>query len=229
MIKAIALDDEPLALEVLSAYCEETHEIELKGAFTQSVEALNYLEKHPVDLIFLDIEMPAISGIDFFKGLQHDLMVIFTTAYVEYAIEGFELDAIDYLLKPIEQSRFKKAIHKALDYYQYKKGLSTSTLFIKADYSVKKVDTQDIWYIEGMADYLRIHLKQEKPVVARMTMKEIINRLPDDFIRVHRSFIVPLSGVNQYRNRKLTLGSVEVPVGKTYIELIQQRFGQGKP
>ena len=200
-MKAIAIDDEPLALKIIDSFCQMNEKVQLVKTFLKPKDALKYLENFPVDLIFLDIQMPSVSGIDFYKELKRDIMVIFTTAHSEYAIEGFNLNAIDYLLKPFTGERFEQAVAKAIDYFTY----TTNTgvvkqpfIYVRADYSLIKIDLQDVIYIEGLNDYLRIHLKNAKPVVARMTLKAIMEKLPSsEFLRVHRSYIVSLSSVQK--------------------------------
>ncbi len=231
MMKAIAIDDEPLALEVLKGYCEKVEFIHLEQTFTKTTEAKDYSEKHPFDLLFLDIRMPAISGIDFFKNFEKEVMVIFTTAYSEYAIEGFNLNAIDYLLKPFEFDRFLHSVNKAREYYEYihsAKSKEATYLFVQADYRLQKIVIEDILYIEGMADYLRIHLLNRKPVVARMTMKDISQQLPSHFMRVHRSYIVPLARIESVRNKTIFIHQREIPVGKTYFKEFITFFGRNR-
>ncbi len=199
MMKAIALDDEPLALTVIDSFCEQSDKVQLVKSFLKPNDALRYIENFPVDLIFLDIQMPSVSGIDFFRDLKRDIMVIFTTAHSEYAIEGFNLNAVDYLLKPFTIERFNQAVLKAHEFYNYTNNASNTKqpyIYIRADYSLLKIDLQDIIYIEGLNDYLRIHLRNQKPVVARMTLKALYEKLPaNDFLRVHRSYIVSMLSI----------------------------------
>ncbi|MRX69308.1 two component transcriptional regulator, LytTR family [Flavobacterium resistens] len=220
MIKAIALDDEPLALDILQSLCETIDYIELDKVFTRSDEAFKYLKKYPVDLLFLDINMPSISGLDFYKKLPHKTMVIFTTAYSEFAVEGFTLSATDYLLKPISLSRFKQATEKALSQWKLQnQNIEQQHLFIRADYSLIKILFSDILYIEGLDDYLKIHIQNQKTVVARMTLKAILQKLPEtEFIRVHRSFIVPISKIEKIRNKVIFIERAEIPVSASYEE-----------
>lgn len=220
MINAIAIDDEPLALTVIQSLCNKTESVNLQKTFTQPNEALKYLRKFPVDLIFCDIQMPAMTGINLVKSMQQNAMVIFTTAFSEYAAVSYELNAIDYLLKPINQKRFTQAIDKALEYFDYvnKKDQSADkTIFIRADFSLVKIPLTDILYVEGLADYLRIYVKDRKPIVARMTMKEMMEKLPSaDFIRVHRSFILPFGKIEAVRGATIFIGDKEFPIGRTY-------------
>jgi DNA-binding LytR/AlgR family response regulator len=218
MIKAIAIDDEPLALKVIEHFCREVDFIELEKTFTKPNEALSHLQKFPVDLLFLDINMPSLNGIELYKALQQNTMVIFTTAYSEYAVESYALNAIDYLLKPFTQERFNQALAKANEYYQYiNKQNITNYLFIRADYSLVKINIADILYIEGLDDYVKIHLHQQKIIVARITMKSMLEKLPaTEFFRVHRSYIIPLNRVEQVRNKTIKIGEVEIPIGNSY-------------
>lgn len=228
MIKAIALDDEPLALEILQSLCDTIEYIELKKTFTKSDEAFKYLKKYPVDLLFLDINMPSISGLDFYKKLPHKTMVIFTTAYSEFAVEGFTLSATDYLLKPISLSRFQQAAEKAfLQWKLQNQNIEQQYLFIRADYSLIKILFSDILYIEGLDDYLKIHIQNQKTVVARMTLKAILQKLPEtEFIRVHRSFIIPISKISKIRNKIIFIGQAEIPISVSYEEAFSKLFDQ---
>lgn len=230
MIKAIALDDEPPALDVISSFCQLTDSVELVKTFTRAEEAAKYLAQFPVDLLFLDINMPSISGIDFKKNLNQDVMVIFTTAYSEFAIEGFNLNAVDYLLKPFTPERFLQATSKATAYYQF---LHQNTLAkpdyinIRVDYALVKVKLEDILLIEGLDDYLKIHLREQKPLVTRMTMKAITDKLPQSlFVRVHRSYIVPLAKIEAVRNKLIYINGEEIPIGNSYEKGFYEVFGK---
>jgi DNA-binding LytR/AlgR family response regulator len=230
MIKAIAIDDEPPALRLIENFCSRTEEISLEKTFTMPAEALKHLRKFPADLVFLDIQMPSANGLDFYKSIRQDTMVIFTTAYSEYAVEGFNLSAVDYLLKPFTFKRFQQAIAKAMDYYNYKKqgsGEASRYIFIRADYSLLKIALVDIIYIEGLDDYLKIHLAGSNPIVARMTMKAMIEKLPErDFIRVHRSYIIPFNRIESYRNKTILVAGEEIPTGSSYEENFLKRFNR---
>lgn len=228
MINAIAIDDEPLALKVIASHCEKTDFISLQKTFTHPTEALKYLRQYPVDLVFVDVKMPSISGINLVKALEQNTMVIFTTAFSEYAVTSYELNAIDYLLKPINYVRFLAAATKAQEYYtriSKQNSAEEKYIFVRADFSLVKIRLADITYVEGMADYLKIFIKDRKTVVARMTMKEMLEKLPsDDFIRVHRSFIVPFSSIQSVRNNVIYLAEREVPIGRTYTEAFSKRY-----
>ncbi|WP_298222022.1 LytTR family DNA-binding domain-containing protein [Flavobacterium sp.] len=220
MITAIAIDDEPLGLKIIAHYCDQIDFISLEKTFTKQSEALKHLKKFPVDLLFLDIQMPSRNGIDFYKMLEHNPMVIFTTAYSEYAVEGFNVNATDYLLKPFSFERFLQAAEKARSVYETKNQVQSTErqyLFIRADYSLHKILIADILFIEGLDDYLKIHIQNQKKIVTRMTMKSILEKLPaSEFLRVHRSFIIPISKIEKVRNKIIYIGDEEIPVSGSY-------------
>lgn len=228
MIKAIALDDEPPALEVIKNFCGLTDYIDLVKTFSKAEEAMKYLSNFPVDLLFLDINMPSISGIELKKKIDPRTMVIFTTAYSEFAIEGFNLNAVDYLLKPFTPERFLQATEKAKAYYQFihQNALARPDhILIRVNYVLTRVTLNDILFIEGLDDYLKIHLKGQRPIVTRMTMKAILEKLPQsDFVRVHRSFIVPLSKIETVRNKFILIGGEEIPIGVSYESKFFEQF-----
>ncbi|TAF72741.1 MAG: DNA-binding response regulator [Bacteroidetes bacterium] len=228
MIKAIAIDDEPLALKVIQALCDKTDFIQLEKTFTQPTEALKHLRKFPADLIFVDIHMPSMTGIKLVEALEQNTMVIFSTAFSEYAAKSYELNAIDYLLKPISQKRFEQATQKAKEFYDFiqkKDQTAEKYIFIRADFSLIKIALADILYIEGLADYLKIHIKDRKTIITRMTMKDMVEKLPsNDFIRVHRSFILPFSKIQAVRNLTIFIENQEIPIGRTYVDEFNSRY-----
>lgn len=228
MITAIAIDDEPPALRVIERFCAGFDFITLQKTFTRTDEAQKHLRKYPVDLLFLDIQMPALSGIDFYKSVAQHTMVIFTTAFSEYAVEGFNLSAVDYLLKPFTRERFAQAVQKACDYAGYlRQGrhATQESLYVRADYSLIKIPLKDILYIEGLDDYIRIRLEGQKPVVARMTMKAVLDKLPpQEFVRVHRSYIVPMQAIRQVRNKVISIADTEISIGSSYEEAFFEKF-----
>lgn len=228
MINAIAIDDEPLALTVIKSLSDKNENINLQRTFTQPSEAVRYLHKYPVDLIFCDIQMPAMTGINLVKALRQKTMVIFTTAFSEYAAVSYELNAIDYLLKPINLKRFTQAIDKAQEYFDYisKKNQNTDkNIFVRADFSLVKISLADILYIEGLADYLKIHIQDRKTIVARMSMKDMMEKLNSmDFIRVHRSFILPFNKIEAVRGTTIFIGDKEFPIGRTYSDDFFNRY-----
>ena len=228
MIRAIAIDDEPLALKVIENLCGKTAQIELQKTFTEPNEALKHLRKYPTDLIFVDIQMPAMNGISLVKAIEQNTMVIFTTAFSEYAAVSYELNAIDYLHKPISRRRFEQAVAKAVELHGYlgtKDQAGEKFIFVRADLSLVKIALAEILYIEGWADYLKIFVPDRKPIVTRMPMKEMLEKLPaQDFIRVHRSYILPLERIQALRNNVIVTAEKEIPVGKTYLEEIQRLY-----
>lgn len=230
MIKTIAIDDETPALKVIENFCSKVPFLKLEKTFNKPNEALAYVNRFPVDLLFLDVNMPAINGIDLYKSLNQGTMVIFTTAYSEYAVEGFNLSAVDYLLKPFTFERFEQATTKAFDFYNYQHQKDTDEqkfLFIRADYSLHKIAVEDLLFIEGLDDYLKIHIHNTKPLVARMTIKAMLEKLPQkEFVRVHRSYIVPLKRIESVRNKMISLGDAEIPIGASYEKTFFERFGK---
>lgn len=220
MIRAIALDDEPLALKVIESFCSRIGYIQLEKTFTKTAEAHKHLRRQPVDLIFLDIQMPMQNGMEFYAEIEQKVMVIFTTAYSEYAVDGFNVNAIDYLLKPFSFDRFSQAAEKVKSIYETKNQVSNSEqqyLFIRADYSLNKILISDILFVEGLDDYLKIHIANQKTIVARMTMKTILEKLPaTEFVRVHRSFIIPVSKIDKVRNKVIYIGNEEIPLSASY-------------
>jgi len=223
MINAIALDDEPPALEIIETFCNKVDFIDLQKTFTKTGEAFKYLEKFPIDLLFLDINMPSVTGIEFYKSIPQKTMVIFTTSYSEYAIEGYNLNAVDYLLKPYTFKRFLQAAEKANERHRF---LTQSNapgkdeyLVLRADYGLVKIAAADILFIEGLDNYLKIHLQNQKPLVIRMTLKTILEKLSEkEFIRVHRSYIVPLNRIEAVRNKIIAIAGEEIPIGSSYEE-----------
>lgn len=228
MLNCIALDDEPLALEILQTFCQETDFLNLQKVFTNPNDAAKYLRKFPVELLFLDIQMPDITGIAFLKLLLQQPLIIFTTAYTHYAVEGFNLNAIDYLLKPYSLDRFKQAANKANDYYSCiikKDNASQNYLIVRAEYSLIKIDLTDIICIEGFDDYVKIHLSNRKPLLTRLNLKAIAEKLPaSEFVRVHKSFIVPLTKIESIRNKVVHLPNIEIPIGANYEAEFNQKF-----
>lgn len=228
MIACIAVDDEPLALELMETYISQVPGLELKGIFTDAISAWGFLQKNPVDLVFLDIQMPDITGTQLARSLnKRQPMIIFTTAYGKYAVEGFNLDAVDYLLKPFDFNRFLEAVNKAKEYRaMLETGSATtedSAIFVKSDYQNLRINTKDIQYIEGVDDYIRIHLDSGKNVFTLMSLKSIIEKLPEkDFIRVHRSYIVSVRKIRRIYNQMVQLGEKELPIGKSYVDSVKQ-------
>ncbi|GAB2526559.1 LytR/AlgR family response regulator transcription factor [Spirosoma aerophilum] len=222
-MKAIALDDERPALDVIEAFCGRIDFVDLVKSFTRTGEARLYLEANPVDLIFLDINMPRESGLDFFKSITQQTLVIFTTAYSEYALESYEVEAVDYLLKPYTFERFTKALQRAQSRWRSRQQATHSghedpkQLFFRADYGLVKVTVADIVFIEGLDNYLKIHMRDTPPIVLRLTLKAMLDELPaGKFVRVHRSFIVAVEKIQSIRSKMILIGDEEIPIGSSY-------------
>jgi DNA-binding LytR/AlgR family response regulator len=227
MLKCLAIDDEPLALELLEDNISKVPFLQLVASCNNPLQAMQVLQNQQVDLIFLDIQMPGLTGLQFIQSIQQKPMFILITAYEKYALEGFNLDVVDYLVKPVPVERFIKACNKAWELHQlktkkYTAGEQPSYFFINADYSLVKVVFNDIMWIEGFKDYLKIHLKSSsKPLVARLTMKAIEEQLPSSmFVRVQKSFIVSKEYITAIRKNSLFINDVEIPVGDNYKDVI---------
>lgn len=228
------LDDEPLALKVLENYARRMPMLEPKGFFTDPQLAHQLLSQIPIDLLFLDIQMPDISGLQFFYRLQLPPLVVFSTAYRDYAVEGFELSAIDYLVKPYEFERFQKAVNKAADYLNFqnhqKEAFEHTFIFVRSTYDMLKIDLQDLYLVETCDDYLKLHLlSRKRPVYTLMTLKNMEQLLPANrFLRVHRSFLVGLDKVKSWRRKTLLVQDQEIPIGVTYLAQVKQFFAAKK-
>lgn len=226
-MKCIAIDDEPPALRLLSEYISRTPGLQLLQTFDDAVAGSEFLRTNLADLLFIDINMPDITGLELVRSLEKPPLVIFTTAYKNYAIDGFELDAVDYLLKPISFERFTKAVHKAEEYYNYKTKSNEAVpeaLFVYSEYRVVKIPFADIIYIESLEDYIRIYLETGKPVMTLMTLKGVLEKLPENkFKRIHRSYIVSSGKVQSVLNRKAKLSSgAELPISDSYASFIEE-------
>ena len=218
-MKAIAIDDEPIALTIIRSHATKVPFLELKGEFTDAFKALDFMQREAVDLIFLDIKMPDISGIDFFNSLSRKPLVIFTTAYSEHAVTSFELDAVDYLLKPFSLPRFVKACNKAHELFTFRNAAATTDhIYLKTGYEQVRVSFDDILYIEASGNYVTFVLRDKK-VLSRSTFVEAINLLPaDKFVRIHRSFVASVARIDRIERHQVTIGSMKVPVSSAYAE-----------
>ncbi|MBI5008257.1 MAG: response regulator transcription factor [Bacteroidia bacterium] len=229
-IRCIAIDDEPLALKQIGAYVEKTPFLSLSALCNSAIDALEIIASDKTDLIFVDINMPDLNGMDFVKSLKEKPGIIFTTAYSEYALEGFRVDAIDYLLKPISYNDFLRAVNKAKsilgspEQRNVTAKASSDHLFVKSEYKIMRIELSDIKYIESMHEYVRIHLVNEKPVMTLISMKTIEEQLPEDrFMRVHRSFIVNKDKIKVVeRNRIIFDNNVYIPVSDQYKAAFQE-------
>ncbi|HXC06535.1 MAG TPA: LytTR family DNA-binding domain-containing protein [Bacteroidia bacterium] len=233
MIQCLLVDDEPLALDLLEDNLRLVPSLELAGRCRNAFEAMEILQKKKIDLIFLDIQMPGITGLQFLQGLKNPPLVILVTAYDKFALDGFNLDVLDYLVKPVAPERFIKAAHKALDLYRLthlnpppENKPEAEYLFVNADYNLVKIVIGDITHVEGLKDYIKIHLSTApRPVITRMSLKAIEEKLPGNkFIRVHKSFIISLSKMISIRNNRIKLENAEVPVSEFYRENLFKRI-----
>jgi DNA-binding LytR/AlgR family response regulator len=230
MLNCIAIDDEPLALDLIEGFISKVPFLNLIKKCNRAVEAVEIIQSGKTDLIFLDIQMPDINGIQLLKTLKPKPMVIFTTAFEQYALESYELDVVDYLLKPIPFERFLKAVNKAHESFILKdnfqntspitagKENGTDFFFVKSEYQNIKIDLSDITYIEGLGDYIKIYLtSKEKPVLTLMSLKTFEEKLPPaNFIRVHRSFIIAVNKITSLTKSNILIGIKEIPVGDLY-------------
>lgn len=234
-MKCIIIDDEPLALELLEDFVSKIPNLELVSACSNAIEAVSILQNNKIDLIFLDIEMPDFSGIEFIKSLEVKPLFIFTTAYSHYAIEGFNLNAVDYLVKPIPFHRFLKAVNRAQEIYLLRreenapsiKTLSSPNfIFVKSDYENIKLNFEDIKYFEGLKDYIKIFSTSHKPILTLSNFKKIEEKLPEDlFIRVHRSYIVSLKHINSVQRNRILIDGIRIPIGQNYKDEFIKRIG----
>ncbi len=230
MIRCIAIDDEPLALKQIIAYIQKTPFLELIASFESALQALSFLQENETDLMFVDINMPDLNGMDFVKSLNNPPKVIFTTAYSEYAIEGFKVDAVDYLLKPIAYTDFLKAAERANERFKSVPTVPSEVksndefLFIKSEHKILRINLDEIKYIESMREYVRIHAENQKPIMALMSMKKMEEYLPKtEFMRVHRSYIVHLKKISTIeRNRIVFDNKVYIPISDQYKDAFQE-------
>lgn len=238
MLNCIAVDDESLALDLIEDNINKVPFLRLAKRCKNAFDAIEVLQNETIDLIFLDIQMPGITGVQFLHSLKNKPMVIFVTAYKQYALEGFELDVVDYLLKPIDFERFLKAVNKASELFTLKSKTQiledksttekVSAIFVNADYSLVKIKVSEITYIEGLKDYIKIYVStSSKPIVTRMTMKAIEDKLPSsECYRVHKSFIVSLDKIESIRNLKIKIGTAQIPISESYSEGFFKAIGQ---
>ena len=229
-LRTIAIDDEPLALRLVSEYIDKTPFLELFGAFDNPLDAIDFLSTQAVDLIFVDIQMPDLTGIEFARSLENAPKIVFTTAYEKYAIEGFKLNAIGYLLKPFSYEEFLKAAQKARKQSELEANALPSIeansqfLFLKSEYKIRRINFNDILYIEGLKDYIKVYTKgEEKPVLSLNSMKSLEQKLPENkFMRVHRSFIVNLDRIDTIERSRIIFGKTYIPVSDQYKDKFQE-------
>jgi DNA-binding LytR/AlgR family response regulator len=232
-LRCLLIDDEPPALKILASYISNINGLEIVGQCKNALEALDVLNQHTVDVIFLDIKMPKILGTEFLKNLSHPPKVIFVTAYRDYAVEGYELDAVDYLVKPVSFERFFKAITK-LNRMMGKETISTSVdyksnpeafVYLKVDKDMKKIFVNDIVYIESWKDYIKLFLVNGKNLIVKQTITAMENLLSEHkFMRVHRSYMVSLNKISGYNGISVQLETKEIPIGRLYKQVVMERL-----
>lgn len=229
-IRTIAIDDEPLALKLVSDYISKTPYLELVGAFDNPLDAIDFLSNEEADLIFVDIQMPDLTGIEFTRSLEKEHKIIFTTAYEKYALEGFKLNAVDYLLKPFSYEEFLKAAGKAHKVVELEANALPSIesnsqfLFLKSEYKIRRINFNDILYIEGLKDYIKVYVAgEDKPVLSLNSMKSMETKLPEEkFMRVHRSFMVNLDKIETIDRSRIVFGKSYIPVSDQYKAKFQE-------
>lgn len=232
-MNCIIVDDEPLAREAMKLLIEESAHLQLTGSFNSAATASAFMEQETVDLIFLDIQMPGITGLEFARTISKKTLVIFTTAYTEYALDSYEVDAIDYLIKPVEPERFRKAVEKALSYHsllmkEEKEAIETIAtagyFFVKAERRYFKVNFSDILFIEGLKDYIILQLNDQR-IITRMTLKAIFDLLPPSlFLRVNKSYIVNTEHIDSFDNNDIFIKSYEIAIGNSYRDDFFEKF-----
>ncbi|MBU2938507.1 LytTR family DNA-binding domain-containing protein [Lacinutrix sp. C3R15] len=240
-MKCIIIDDEPLAIDIIESYCKAIGGVDLIATFTNAIEALDFINNNNIDLVFSDIEMPNISGIELIKALEGKVpYFIFTTAYPQYALEGFDLNAADYLVKPIPFPRFIKAVNRVKEMIKLNQtntfvnfssaGGETTVqeddfIFVKSEYENLKIDIKEIKYIQGLKDYLKIHSEKSKPILTLMSFKEIQSKLPENtFIRVHRSYIVNVNKITSIQKNRIIIKDERIAIGESYKHLVYSRL-----
>lgn len=232
-MNCIIVDDEPLAREAMRILIEESGKLQLAGSFNNASAASDFMEGHTVDLVFLDIQMPGITGLEFAKSISKRTLVVFTTAYTEYALDSYEVDAIDYLVKPVETERFRKAVDKAMSYHtlllkEDKEAIETiksaEYFFVKADRRFFKINFSDILFIEGLKDYVIIQLNDQR-IITRMSLKAIFDLLPEyTFLRVNKSYIVNSAHIDSFDNNDIFIKSYEIAIGNSYRDDFFEEF-----
>lgn len=236
MLRCIAVDDEPLALDLLEDNISKVPYLQLVGCCSNAMEAMKILQQQSVDLIFLDIQMPGLTGLQFIQSLANKPMIILITAYEKFALEGFNLDVVDYLVKPVSLERFVKACNKAFELHQLKSRSRENSnhaepdyFFVNVDYSLLKINFADIIYVEGLKDYVKIHLRNaSKAIITRISMKALEAQLPlTRFIRIHKSFIVSVNAITAVRKNSVFIGDMELPVSDNYRDAVDTITGRG--
>ncbi|PSL49998.1 LytTR family two component transcriptional regulator [Chitinophaga niastensis] len=229
-LSCIIVDDEPVARKILQEFVEQVPFIDLQGKFENAMKTEEFLKNNTTDIIFLDIEMPKVSGLQLLQKMNVESMVIITTAFPQYALDGYELDIIDYLLKPFALSRFLKAVHKAKDYFEMKTRttgtLPPSYIFIKSEKRIEKIELNDILYAESVGNYVTVYTERKK-IMAYLTMKSLESQLPsNDFIKIHQSYLVNCSKIDAIEGNEIKIGSRSLPISRNYREMVMKIIQQ---
>lgn len=228
ILNCVIIDDEPLAAELLESYARKTPFLNVKGVFNSAVQAIKCVREEHINLIFLDIQMPELSGVEFAKILPPETKVVFTTAFSQYAVESYKVNAIGYLVKPISYESFLETAQNALKYFQTEQRTSLTSsdryFFVKSDYKLVKIKFDDLVYIEGLKDYVKFYVdNNEKPVTSLMNLKKVVEFLPSsEFMRIHRSYIVNLSKVTGIERGRFVIGQISLPVSDSYKDMADQ-------
>ena len=235
-IRCAVVDDEPLALGLMASYVKKTPFLELVGAYSSAVQAMQEMHDHPVDLIFLDIQMPELNGLDYSRMIPPQTRVVFTTAFNQYALDGYKVNALDYLLKPISYPDFLQAANKAQEWFKLveksqqteqpektEKAEDKQSIFVKSEYKLIQIELKNILYIEGLKDYVKIYEENStKPIMSLMSMKAMEDMLPSDrFMRVHRSYIVQKEKIRIIEHNRIVFGNTYIPIGDSYKQVFQ--------
>ena len=224
-LKSAIIDDDPLALGLIESYVKKTDFLKLEGSYASAVEAMSQLTKHPVDLLFLDIQMPELSGMEFSRMLPPTTRIVFTTAFEQYALDGYRVNALDYLLKPISYTSFLEAARKALQWFElmHRQFDERESIFVKSDYKLVQIELRNILYIEGLKDYIKIYEEgAAKPILSLMSMKSMEEQLPASrFMRVHRSYIVQKDKIRVIDRGRIVFGKTYIPVSDSYKQAFQ--------
>lgn len=227
MIRCVVIDDEPLAIALLDTYIKKHEALQLLDGFTDAIEAIAFVNSNEVDVVFLDILMPDITGIRVLQQFTGNPVVIFTSAHRDFAVDGYEMGVVDYLLKPFDFERFKKGVDKAIETLRIKESSNPDLqpgVFVKSEYKLVKVNFQDIVYVESKDDYIKIYMTDDKSMITLMSLKSFLEKLPAaDFQRVHRRYIVALHKIKTIGTKKIMLeNNVEIPVGDTYLQVLHE-------
>lgn len=235
ILRCALVDDEPLALSLLESYVRKTDSLELCGSYSSAIQAMKSLPEHPVDLLFLDIQMPELNGLEFSRMVSDNTRIIFTTAFEQYAIDGYRVNALDYLLKPISYNDFIEAVNKALQWFELRKKAETpysvqtslptdsNHIYVKSDYKIVQIELDKILYIEGLKDYIKIYTEDNpRPILSLTSMKTMEEKLPSNrFIRVHRSYIVQKQKIKIIDKGRIVFGKEYIPVSDSYKQELQ--------